>query len=335
MNDEYFEKVKAAIQKSIEYEKLEKISNELNKTQLNDLIEMVNKILQEQTGETIDKNHIKFYPQYIGNTGIGNTLDKKLSNIIFDYYYPKATEQEYAHYTSVSALKGIICDTKKIRLTSTIKRLKDNEFKLFYADHNLKGYEKEENGVSYDEQLMRDLFYISFTEVKNELLEDTRFLWDNFGGSGKGVKLIFEIKTNHTDFRKVFYKDQKTKSESSLLHVLAKKIYDKYEKVFVYAGVSKMGSFFIDEKFNKEIETRFLIKRWSDDYGDKFNFEIKNDENGHPFIELDFNSEWGEFKLTKIQPGKECDKQQIEKLVSESGLSIEVLNNARNIEDFY
>ena len=335
MNDEYFEKVKAAIQKSIEYEKLQKFANELNETQLNDLIEIVNKILQEKTGETIDKNHIKFYPQYIGNTGIGNTLDKKLSNIIFDYYYPKATEQEYAHYTSVSALIGIICDSKKLRLTSPIKRLKDNEFKLFYSDHNLKGYEKEENNVSYDEQLMRDLFYISFTEVKNELLDDTRFLWDNFGGSGKGVKLIFEIKTDHPDFRKVFYKEQKTKSESSLLNVLAKEIYNKYEKVFVYAGVSKMGSFYIDDDFNKEIETRFLLKRWSEEYEDKFNFEIKNDENGNPFIELDFNSEWGEFKLTKIQPGKECDKQQIEQLVSESGLSIEVLNNARSIEDFY
>jgi hypothetical protein len=113
MNDEYFEKVKAAIQKSIEYEKLEKIANELNRTQLNDLIKLVNKILKEQTGETIDENHIKFYPQYIGNTGIGNTLNKKLSNIIFDSYYPKANEQEYAHYTNVSALKGIICDTKK------------------------------------------------------------------------------------------------------------------------------------------------------------------------------------------------------------------------------
>ncbi len=257
-----------------------------------------------------------------------------MSNIIFDYYYPKATEQEYAHYTSVSALKGIICDTKKLRLTSTIKRLKDNEFKLFYADHNLKGYEKNEHGTSDDEHLMRDLFYISFTEVKNELLDDTRFLWDSFGGGGKGVKLIFEIKSNHTDFRKVFYKDQKTKSESSLLHVLAKEIYDKYEKVFVYAGVSKMGSFFIDEKFNKEIETRFLIKKWSDDYADKFNFEIKNDINGNPFIELDFISEWGEFKLTKIQPGKDSDKKQIEQLVRDSGFSIEVLNVARNIEDF-
>ncbi len=336
MNDQYFEKIKVAVQKSIEYEKLEKIADELNKTELENLLQVVNTILLEKTGQTIEKEHIKFYPQYVGNTGIGETLNKKLSNIIFDYYYPKATEKEYAHYTSLTALKSILIETKKIRLTSALKRLKDNEFKLFYADHNLKGYEKEENGFSYDEHLMRDLFYLSFTEVKNEILDDTRFLWDSFGKSGKGVKLVFEIETNHVDFRKVFYQGDETNPESSLLNLLAKEIYDKYdEKVFVYSGVSKMGSFYIDDKFNKEIESRYLVKRFSDDYGDKFNFEIKCDENDFPFIELDFESEWGNFKLTKIQPGKECNKLEVENIVKESGLKIEVLDNARNIEDYY
>lgn len=334
MNEEYFERVKKQVVKMQEYEEMEKISGQKNRTEINDLVSTINIILQDLTGQKITKDHIKFYPKYIGNTGIGETLDKKLSQIIFDYYYPKSAESEYAHYTSVAALKNILLH-KKIRLTSTIKRLKDNEFKLFYSDYNLKGYEKVENGNSYDENLMSQLFYISLTESKNELFDDTRFLWDNFGNAGKGIKLIFDIETNHPDFRKVFYQNNETKSEDSLLHRIAKMIDEKYQQVFVYAGVSKMGSFYIDDKFNKEIESRFLIKKWSDNYSQDFNFEILEDDDGFPFIELDFQSEWGNFNLKQIQPGSNCDKSIIEDLVAKSNLDIEVLNNAISIDDLY
>lgn len=334
MNDEYFERVNKLIDKMLKYEKLEKVAHQKNQDELNELVSSMNDILQKETGQQITKDHIKFYPQYIGNTGIGDTLDKKLSHLIFDYYYPKATETEYAHYTSVDALRSIL-EQKKIRLTSTIKRLKDNEFKLFYSDHKLKGYEKIENDSSYDEQLMADLFYISLTENQNEIWDDTRFLWDNFGNSGQGVKLIFDIETNHPDFRKVFYQGDETKSENSLLHSIAKMIDEKYQQVFVYAGVSKMGSFYIDDRFNKEIETRFLIKKWSDNYSNEFNFEILQDDNGFPFIELDFLSDWGNFKLKQIQPGANCDKSVIEDIVAKSNMDIEVLNKAVSIDDLY
>lgn len=334
MNDEYFERVKKQIDKMLKYEELEKIAHQKNSTDIDELVDSVNSILENKTGQKISKNHIKFYPQYVGNTGIGETLDKKLSQIIFDYYYPVASESEYAHYTSVDVLKSILSQ-KKIRLTSTIKRLKDNEFKLFYSDYNLKGYEKTENGNSLDEQLMSELFYISFTENKNEIWDDTRFLWDNFGKAGMGVKLIFDIETDHPDFRKVFYQSEETKSENSLLHSIAKMIDEKYQQVFVYAGVSKMGSFYIDEKFNQEIETRFLIKKWSDNYTNDFDFEILKDENGFSYIELDFQSNWGNFKLKQIQPGTYCNKSEIEEIVCKSGMDIEVLKNAVSIDDLY
>jgi hypothetical protein len=306
-------------------EKLKQEANNLNRTRLQDLVNIVNNVLLTEGCPLINDTQIRFFPSYVGDTGVGATMDKQLSKIIYDYYFPKADSGLYAHFTSKEVLQSIL-SSQKVRLTSTIKRKGDGEFKLFYDDHLVDGYTKPYNAKStYDEYLMSELFYMSLTKNQDESTDMKRGLWSYFGRGGHGVKLIFDIQSNHIDFRKVYYQSYQSLTQRALLHKLNSAVQTEFKRPLVFASISKIGSFYISLSFQDEFETRFLVKYASDDY--PFPFEIKKDGD-IPYIELDFYSMFGTFLPVKVQPGFYCDKNEVEKIVSSSGLNIEVLNNA-------
>ena len=248
------------------YAQLKKEADALNKTLLNELVELVNAVLIEEGCPLINGSQIKFYPQYIGNTGIGEPIDSSLTNIIYDNYFPVAPSGQYAHFTDLIALESIL-SKQKIRLTSTIKRKDDWEFKLFYDDLNVTGFERPYRGGTYDDYLMNELFYLSVTENKEVGIDLKRGMWNHFGHAGTGVKMIFEIETSHRDFRQVFYQNAKSMEGKSLLHKLNDRIESRFGKPFVFNSLSKIGSFYISKCFQDEFESRFLIKK---DYIYKF-----------------------------------------------------------------
>lgn len=327
LSKEYIEQMKKQMDKFEWYEKLRQEADILNRTRRQDLVDLVNTILGEEHCPHITENQIKFYPQYIGNTGIGMPIDKGLTKIIYNYYYPPSPEGEYAHFTDLVALESIL-SSQKIRLTSTIKRKDDLEFKLFYEDHDIEGFKRPADASTQDELLMNDLFYLSLTENKESAIDIKRGMWQHFGKGGTGVKLIFDIKTNHSDFRRVYYPNSAYDVDKQLVKKLMEGINNEFTKPFVFNSISKFGAFYIDSGFDDECETRYLVKRLSDDY--PFPFVVQYQDT-IPFIELDFVSPWGSLLPIKVQPGLNCDRTEVQRIIYASGLTIEVLPNATSL----
>lgn len=310
------------------YDALRVEANQLNRTKKTELVLMINEILSKFNCPLINENQIKFYPQYIGNTGIGTPIDKQLTKIIYDHYYPAAKSGTYAHFTNLEALDGIT-NQRKLRLTSTYKRKDDLEFALFYVDHNIEGFKNATSTSASNDELMKNLFYISLTADQAMEIDIQRGIWDYFGVQGTGVKLIFDIETEHIDFRDVHYPNPKKTKSTQLFSRLENKIYSTFRKHLLFNSISKVGSFYIDSKFKDEFETRFLIKNLSDDYF--FNFEILN-FNGIPYIELDFISEWAKIEPVKVQPGAECDCKLVQEILKKNDSKAVILPNATHLQ---
>ncbi|SFW89391.1 hypothetical protein [Chitinophaga sancti] len=323
----FVEGIREQVERDNRYQELLREADVLNKRERAGLVELINGILQEEKCPLINENQIKFYPQYIGNTGIGVPIDTTLTKIIYDHYYPPAPAGEYAHFTDLTALQSILTN-RKLRLTSTIKRKHEFEFTLFYSDHDIEGFKRPIDNSTMEEGLMKDLFYISLTENKEPEIDIRRGMWQHFGKMGAGVKLIFDITTSHSDFRKVYYPNSSYAADKNLLAKLMDRISEVYGKPLVFKAISKFGTFYIDAGFEDECETRYLIKRYSDDYPFPFVTHFHGDI---PFIELDFISPWGKLLPIKVQPGVNCNRDDVQSIVDASGMGLEVLPNVTSI----
>ena len=131
MKDLHPKQVKAIIdfsERMKRYDELKKIATKLNTSRLDELVELVNKILERNNIEDrIDRTQIKFNPYYIGNIEL---VDKKLSEIIFNKIYPKPELETYAHYTTFKGACGILED-KEFWIFNLLKNFEAEEFKLF------------------------------------------------------------------------------------------------------------------------------------------------------------------------------------------------------------
>lgn len=321
LSKQFIEQIKQQVEKNQWYAELQREAEVLNNTRKEDLLNLVNTALAEEKCPLITENQIKFYPQYIGNTGIGKPIDKGLTEIIYNYYYPQAPNGEYAHFTDLLSLESIL-ESKNIRLTSAIKRIDDLEFALFYEDHDIEGFKRPIDASTQEEALMKDLFYLSLTENKKPSIDIKRGMWKHFGKNGTGVKLIFNIVTTHVDFRSVYYPNSPYSVDKQLVSKLIERINRMFCKPFIFNSISKFGSFYIHSDFEDECETRYLIKRLTDDYPFPFTVQFHNNI---PYIELDFVSPWGSFLPIKVQPGLYCNRTEVQKIVNESGLNVEVL----------
>lgn len=81
-----------------------------------------------------------------------------------------------------------------------------------------------------------------------------------------------------------------------------------YNRQFALSKISKIGGFYLPSTYDIENETRFLIKKHTDDY--EFNFTAVNESNDIAFIELPFSSVYGTFEVKSIHLGKDCDEQK-------------------------
>ena len=105
-----------------------------NANELDKLVELVNDTLAEfQIADRIDKTHIRFYGDFIGNI-LPPVLDKKLSHIIFEHSFPKPNLKQYYHFTNYNAALSIL-GSGKLRLSNLRRRFKDGEFEEFYSHH--------------------------------------------------------------------------------------------------------------------------------------------------------------------------------------------------------
>lgn len=214
----------------------------------------------------------------------GPTEQSKLENLIINHYWPSLTEKEVFHFTSKEACESI-CKSRIFRLTNIEKRYNEGEIKTFCDQYNLDGYLEVDPTTGYPNYkslLMPNLFYGSFTDIKLTKTEENYF-WQTFS-SPQGVRIRFRIKAKQADFRKIYYAPSKISNND-----LIKNLIDcvaKYNKKFVFPGISKMCSFYLNQaEYGKEKEYRLLYKTF-----DNFSpIPILNGD--YPYIEIPLNKE--------------------------------------------
>lgn len=108
---------------------------------------------------------------------------------------------------------------------------------------------------------MKDIYYISLARSK-ELTSDNEYDLETSFCNGRGARLEFAINSHIPDFRNVYYYE----GEKSLYEELLEFIKNKYNKLFVINGLSKLGAFYLQGDFSTEHETRLIIKKDTDDY---------------------------------------------------------------------
>lgn len=299
---------------------------ELNKCCLPDAVYKINEEFIKDNIPHISENDIRFRLQIVGDWGLEGS---KLSENLFNTFFPKANLDFYSHYRSLEGFEKIV-KGKKLRFYSLVKHF-GQEFQQFYVDHNMDGYFNKiylPSGKPYIEYLMSEIFTLCLSGDKDK--ETINYCWSSFGNQGKGVKLIFEINSRTTDFRKILYRKKKTGAINSIKNLNTFFI-KNFNRFFLFSQTSKFGAFYINNSMTLEDEYRFLIKKQTDNYGFASEIQIDNDLTAQygkeiSYIEENFINPYGEFKLKKVQPGPYCDIKEVRRILNEGGFNdVEVL----------
>lgn len=330
--NEFMKAVQERLEAMNEYDQKTAEAYLKNRNEIGDLLLLVNGVLaKHRVTETIDDSHIRFYADFIGNI-IPPINDKKLSHLIFDKYFPPPALTSYYHFTSFEAAISIISN-KILRLSNLRKRFQDGEYSEFYSDHGMDGYKVGGSVLGIDcseKSIMSEIFFLSFTSSGIDSAGQTK--WKDFGDSGHGVRIEFEVFAKHNDFREVYYSLNRNANCIPLLKDLFVEIKEKYGKPFNFTYSSKTGAFYIKGRFENENEFRFIIKRTSADYNAYYlQPTITDPIERIGYIEIPFNSEFADFRIISVQPGYNCSRDDIDKLkqsVREHDAIIDVLDKA-------
>lgn len=265
-------------------------------------------VVDRRETEDVDEDHRTIELTY--------SSSRKLSNILFDIYYPKPTEKYFFHYTKVSALRRIL--KGEIKLNPLINNENYNEFRSFYEDHDILGYfkNKDYDGQLMKDSLMKETFAFSLASKENFPAESEKSLWNSFGDNGFGVRIEFEIETKHPDFRRIYYRDQ----HFNVLDLPIRRLIDVtrslYKREFFIPGVSKIGAFYLPGDYRIENEVRFVVKQHTDEYD--FHYPISS----AGALILPFDNTYSTFKIKEIKIGPRCEEShrgEIVKIVEDAG----------------
>ena len=226
---------------------------------------------------------------------------RKISETLIDHSFPSLTKAAVSHYTSLNALEGIL-SSQELRLYAVRKRLSEDELTTFLLSFGF------DNGLIHDE-LSDDLFYTSFTESPNSADQ----LWSDFGDSGRGARLDFQVEAHIKDLRRVYY----FSGNQCLLQSLLTRIRSEHNREFLLRGVSRICAFYLPPYYQGESETRLLIYRHAHDY--EFGMPTRKDSDGHSYISLPVdapNSKHYRIAITHIEPGPNCERREFDRLIN-------------------
>lgn len=283
---------------------------------LPEIVEEINGILEEYgVFRKLLPSDVMFGKKHFGNRFSINqnilshdnefAAQPTLSDILFDFYYPKPTGDRFYHFTTLEAAIKIV-ESRHFRLTNLTKNYDYGEFRPFYEQHNLHGYEQNvtPNGDLFEDYLMNQTFALCLTNKQAVADEQERYLWEVFAEDKAGVALEFQVTTTHPDFREILYDNRKEVNGLKLINALTAFIENRFGRQFTFSKVSKFGGFYLPSTYEIETETRFLIKEHTDDY--PFNFQKHPLGGAAEYIELPFESRYGEFALKRIILGDKC-----------------------------
>ncbi len=293
-------------------------NDHLNRNCRGEAAEIINGFLQNE--EKVSADDLVFIGSFLRNSDwhrkhLFGVQTKRLSNVVFDHYYPRITGGRFYHFTTFDNFSNII-GSKELRLFNLLKRKSAEYFQSFYEDHGLRGYDKKHDGSSkpYWEKIMRETFYASFAKPMMLSDQTEAALWRGFADKGLGVRLEFEITPNIPDFRVVHYRKESLLPKKLIMNQICEAIMEKFERIFTVSGISKMGAFYVDGAFEDESEVRLVIKANTDDY--PFRFEPQQYKGNVTFIQLPFANRYARIRLVSVQPGIYRTKSDVQQVVS-------------------
>jgi hypothetical protein len=322
--DDYLNLIKGAIERDLETQKL-------NKEKRSEAARMINGILSEfGTSTIINENDVEFTGSLLTNrflagkpfrdeneTTVDITRNSALGKAIFDAYYKVPNETRFFHYTSLIKFENIVTN-RQLRLFNLVKRFSQDEFKPFYSDHGLTGYDAP---FDFDERpafyrLMTDIFYMSFVKTSALDLNDQDQYYKSFG-EDKGVRIEFELKPNRDVLRDVYYAPADLSSLP--LARISSEIRTRFDRQFMFSGISRAGGYYLKGDFSGEQETRLLIKKGADDYS--FNFVSSSSSFGDVrFINLDFQNDFVNIKVLSVHTEYTSLVSQIKQILQSNGM---------------
>lgn len=234
----------------------------------------------------------------------------RLSGAIINLLWPSIKSAVVYHYTSMEVAENIL-STNIFRLYTIKKNLSQGEIRTLCEKFRLEGYlEKDENGSpKYKSLIACNTYLASFTDTDPNLEKD-QYFWKEFAtkyGKHEGARLKIEINASCPDFRKMRY-DLKDDFSINLFRDLTDCIEKKYNKKFIFKGISKICSFYLPGKLLHQREYRILYRVWQGsilqpkNYGKCKYIEFPidtNSKNGYKLKIVEVNAE--------KQP-KMCDK---------------------------
>jgi hypothetical protein len=319
--DDLINRIRVDTSKMLETERLNK--------NLGQTVDFINTFFKENRVDgSVDITDIKFSDQALSEaidfnkSKNGSIIRKRnLSDIIFNSYYPRPRNTTFYHFTSLNSFLSII-EKSELWLFYLKKRFSQGEFREFYADHGLTGYDKKKHNSEekdYFHSIVNETFYISFARSNTINTEEQDDLWVSFGDEHKGVRIEFEIDTEHEDFRNIYYRDNNLDLETLLLNKFEHVIQKKFNRIPIISGVSKIGAFYLHGDFDTEHETRFVIKKYTDTY--PFKFKIESTSEGFDFIRLPFDSDYGKFSIKSVKAGKLLKKNGLLRALQNHSIS--------------
>jgi hypothetical protein len=318
----------------------ERETNRLNNLHISEAVQISNALLTNRiykNKEIIKIEDVHFTDNFFGDgTDVQRTeisedekriievtfsSKRRLSNILFNIYYPNATESEYYHFTKLSTLKHIL--KGELKLNPLVTNANFDEFKTFYIDHDILGYfqNHDYDGKLMKETLMRETYAFCMASKVGLKDENERALWGSFADGGGGVRIEFGVKSNHPDFRKIFYKEAHLDLEDLIINRLNRVIRNLYKRQLFISGISKIGAFYLPGDYKIENEVRFVVKKHTDQYG--FHYD---DSKG--YIILPFDNLYATFTIKKIKMGPRCseeDKKLVDSLLKQYNYSLDIL----------
>jgi len=170
---------------------------------------------------------------------------------LWELCFPRNTQTELWHYTSIETLGGIL-RSGEIWLHSLEKRMGEGELTKFAEEFGCLGLLKfDKDGRRMANALARDLFFLSLTEA-----DEAGDFW-NYGE----VRLRLRVRPlAGAHLRTMLYGS----AEGNPLNVLKDFARSWFDRTFVPWQVSRQGAFFLDSYFSWESEVRLLIKRFEE-----------------------------------------------------------------------
>lgn len=234
----------------------------------------INSVLRKYGVKEIDKSAITVTDKTVNDLV---KEEKVLSNAVVDKVWPSIDEKIVYHYTSKEAAESIL-NSSIFRFYNISKRFTEGEIVAFCNNHGLTGYLKNVDGEPYYKgQLMRNMYYSSFTDIS--LTEDEEeYFWRTFAPVD-GVRLKLNIKASNPNFRKMVYEETKGQP-IPILRDLVQTIRNSHGREFVLSGISRLCAFYLSKDFDVENEYRILFRDWGDgNVG-------RESDNGFDYIEI-------------------------------------------------